>query len=215
MTRLLAGWSGVRTQAETRRSVVWYKYADVPGQSAVLSPPLGPDDEGSRFCHAARLYILRESDIQSLLWGLQITLSKLLGEANTVRCPHIQSPAVGYSQETRFVHHGQSNIDKAPADPAARGTTTHTEYKNLLWVLSSCFPFWQHIVFWIPVMRSRVNFTNNYGRSTDYPVEEALRPVICAAVWRCSQIFFFFFFVSSLPFCPILWHHVQEDRKFS
>lgn len=89
---------------------------------------MGPDDEGSRFCQATRRYTLRDSDIQSLLVGPQITLSKPLDETTTVRRPHIPSPAIGCNPETRFIHPGHSNIDEAPADSAARGTTTQTEY---------------------------------------------------------------------------------------
>lgn len=88
---------------------------------------VGPDDEGSRFCQATRRYTLRDPDIQSLLVGPQNMLSKPLGEATTIRCPHITSPAIGYSHETRSIHPGHSNIDKAPADPAARGTATHSQ----------------------------------------------------------------------------------------
>jgi hypothetical protein len=47
VTRLLAGRSRVHTQAKTGRSVVWYKYADVPGKSAILSPPLAARMSGA------------------------------------------------------------------------------------------------------------------------------------------------------------------------
>lgn len=89
---------------------------------------MGPDDDSSRFCQATRRYTLRDSDIQSLLVGSQNKLSKPLSEATTIRCPHIPSHAIGYGQETRFIHPGHSNTDKAPTDPAGRGTATHTEY---------------------------------------------------------------------------------------
>ena len=89
---------------------------------------MGLDDDGSRFCQATRRYTLRNSDIQSLLVGPQNTLGKTLGEATTIRCPHIPSPAIGYSQEIRFIHPGRSGIDKTSADPTARSTATHTEY---------------------------------------------------------------------------------------
>lgn len=85
---------------------------------------MGPDNEDSRFCQATRRYTLRDNDILSLLVGPQITLNKPLGEATTLRCLHIPSPEIGYSQETKFIHPGHSNTNKAPADPAARGTNT-------------------------------------------------------------------------------------------
>lgn len=36
----------------------------------------------------------------------------------------------------------------------------HTEYENLLWVLQTIPFFWQKAVCWIPVMRTRRNFTD-------------------------------------------------------
>ena len=87
-----------------------------------------PNDESIRLCQAPRPYTVRESDLQSLLGGPQITLSKPLGEANTLHCLHTPSPVTGVSQEARFIHPAHSNIDKAPADYAARDATTPTEY---------------------------------------------------------------------------------------
>jgi hypothetical protein len=75
----------------------------------------------------------------------------------------------GFSTYTSGRHVGSGNmvphrgIDKVPADTAAGGGfPEHTEYSDLLWVLSGWFLFWQKAVLWVPVKRCGIDIGNNY-----------------------------------------------------